>query len=82
MLEVVCVVAAGDDGAVVADEEEAVIAFDGVAVESEEVGAAAGRGEDPAGRVQPVAGVDLADCVGQVARRRKIGSPEVRLCSH
>ena len=78
MLEVVCIVAAGDDCAVVSDEEEAVVALDGVAVEGEEVGAAAGRGEDPGGGDHPVAGVDLADGVGQVARGRKIGSPAIK----
>ena len=38
--------------------------LDGVAVEGEEVGATAGRCEDPVGGVQPVPCVDLADCVG------------------
>ena len=53
-----------------------IMSLDGVAVEGEEVGATSGRSEDPAGGVQPVPCVDLADCVGQVACRRKIGSPE------
>ena len=40
------------------------VSLDGVAVEGEEVGATAGRCEDPAGGVQSVPCVDLADCVG------------------
>ena len=46
------------------DKQEAVGALDGVAVKGEEVDAFAGRGEDPGGGAQPVAGVDLADGVG------------------
>ena len=63
VLKVVRVIAAGDDDAVVSYEQKAVVALHGVAVEREEIGPLSRRSENPAGGIQSVPSIYVANGV-------------------
>ena len=63
VLKVVRVIAACDDDSVVSYEQQAVVALHGVAVEGEEIGSLSRRSENPAGGIQSVPSIYVANGV-------------------